>query len=180
MIKLKTILNEVLSEKADPKVLDAIETIMNNKAGSIRRKAIGAVLAAAKARTGESPRTLKQALQFLDLEESTLKEMRPPGKISGEPADEQSLSKEQIEADMKAITGQNVRVKKKGNFGEWKVEWSYMRRQLPSDKWNKALKHITDVYGAYIDKEWTRNDYEANYEPEEPAEWTPSIYFEEA
>jgi len=118
--------------------------------------------------------------KYTEFEKANLKEMRPPGRITGEPADEQGLSKEKIEADMKAITGQNVRVKKKGNFGEWKVEWSYMRRQLPSDKWNKALKHITDVYGAYIDKEWTRNDYEANYEPEEPAEWTPSIYFEEA
>jgi len=90
------------------------------------------------------------------------------------------LTKERIEADMKIITRQNVRVKQKGNVGEWKVEWKYMRRELPSDKWNKALKHITDVYGANIDKEWTRNDYEENYEPEEPAEWIPSIYFEEA
>ena len=110
----------------------------------------------------------------------SLKEFRPHGNISGEPADVQGLKAERIEADMKSITGQNVRVKKKGNLGEWKVEWSYMRRELPSDKWNKAIKHITDVYGAYIDKEWTRNDYEANYEPEEPPEWTPSIYFEEA
>ena len=133
--------------------------------------------------TGPKRWGIKWKEKYTEFEKATnksLKEFRPPGKISGEPADEQSLSKEQIEADMKSITGQNVRVKKKGNFGEWKVEWSYMRRELPSDKWNKAIKHITDVYGAYIDKEWTRNDYEANYEPEEPAEWTPSIYFEEA
>ena len=109
-----------------------------------------------------------------------LNEFRPSGKITGEPADEKGLSKERIEADMKDITGQNVRVKKRSNLGDWKVEWSYMKRELPSDKWNKALKHITDVYGAYIDEDWTRNDYEANYEPEEPPEWTPSIYFEEA
>ena len=108
-----------------------------------------------------------------------LKEFRPPGKISGEPADEQGLTPEQIEADMKEITGYNNSASKRGNLGEWRVRF-YAKRELPAGDWNKAIKHITDVYGAYIDKEWTRNDYEANYDREEPPEWVPSIYFEEA
>ena len=51
------------------KVLAAIETVKKVKAGPERRKAMGVILDAAKAKTGESPRTLKQALEFLDLED---------------------------------------------------------------------------------------------------------------
>ncbi len=120
--------------------------------------------------------------KYTEYEKATnksLKEFRPPGKISGEPADVEGLTPEQIEADMKAITGYNNSASKRGNLGEWRVKF-YAKRELPMGDWNKAIKHITDVYGAYIDKDWTRNDYEANYEPEEPPEWVPSIYFEEA
>ena len=42
--------------------------------------------------------------------------------------------------------------------GRYRARWSYVRRPLSP-------------------VEWTRNDYEANYEREEPAEWVPSIYF---
>ena len=120
--------------------------------------------------------------KYTEYEKSTnksLKEFRPPGKISGEPADQESLTAERIEADMKAITGENSSASQRKGLGEWRVKF-YVRRELPAGDWNKAIKPITDVYGAYIDKDWTRNDYERNFEPEEPPEWVPSIYFEEA
>jgi len=62
-------LNEFLNESVDPKVLAAIETIKKVKVGPKRKEAMAIVLDAAKAKTGESARTYKQALQFLDLED---------------------------------------------------------------------------------------------------------------
>jgi len=58
-----------VNEAADPEVLAAIETVKKVKFGSKRKEAMAIVLAAAKAKTGESARTYKQALQFLDLED---------------------------------------------------------------------------------------------------------------
>ena len=66
MIELK----ESVNEEVDSSLLDAIEVIMNNKVGSARKQAMSVVLDAAKAKSGHSPRTLQQALQMLDLEES--------------------------------------------------------------------------------------------------------------
>ena len=54
---------------SNSELLDAIETVKQVKAGPERKAAMAIILDAAKAKTGESPRTLKQALQFLDLED---------------------------------------------------------------------------------------------------------------
>jgi len=107
----------------------------------------------------------------------SLKEFRPSGKITGEPADEQGLSEERIVADMKEITGQGVSVSSKEQWF-WRVKFTYTKREIPTSDWNAAIKHIETVYNAEI-LENTKNDYEANWEPEEPAEWVPTIYFEE-
>ena len=58
-----------MMEDVDSELLAAIETVKQVKAGPERREAMAVILDAAKAKTGESPRTLKQALQFLDLED---------------------------------------------------------------------------------------------------------------
>ena len=60
--------------------------------------------------------------------------------------------------------------------GYYRARWSYMRRPLSPADWKASLKLIIDA-GGKIDKDWTRNDYEKNWEPEEPPEWVPSIYF---
>lgn len=60
--------------------------------------------------------------------------------------------------------------------GRYRAQWSYVRRPLSPTDWRASIKLVTDV-GGKIDKEWTRNDYEANYDREEPPEWVPSIYF---
>ncbi len=60
--------------------------------------------------------------------------------------------------------------------GYYRARWSYMRQPLSPADWKASLKLIIDA-GGKIDKDWTRNDYEKNWEPEEPPEWLPSIYF---
>ena len=78
---------------------------------------------------------------------------------------------------MKEITGEAVSVSSKEQWF-WRVKFAYTKRELPNDKWNKAIKHIETVYDAEI-LENTLNDYEENWEREEPPEWVPTIYFEE-
>jgi len=57
-------------DNSKQKVLDAIEVVKKNKAGSKRKNAMSYILARAKdASNGTSPRTYKQALQMLDMEE---------------------------------------------------------------------------------------------------------------
>ena len=192
MIKLKNILTEALYDdipggdykykkyvaKAFDKILDEIFNF-RNAMGIKQLTQKDSKLKDQFESIHQSIFDLQREMKSKGLTESDIKEFRPPGKISGEPADEEMLTPEQIEADMKEITGFRCSASQRKGLGEWRVKF-YVRRELPAGDWNKAIKHITDVYGAYIDKDWTRNDYEANYEPEEPAEWTPSIYFEEA
>ena len=83
-------------------------------------------------------------------------------------------STESIENELNQIEkGVSVSEREPGVF---RAKWSYMKRELSSGDWKAALKIITNA-GGKIDKNWTRNDYEANYDREEPAEWVPSIYF---
>ena len=51
-----------------------------------------------------------------------------------------------------------------------------MRREFEDKEWNEILKYIEEHPNDYkvID---SNNYYEKNWEPEEPPEWVPSIYF---
>tara|TARA_R110000851_G_scaffold137648_2_gene273661 strand:+ start:527 stop:937 length:411 start_codon:yes stop_codon:yes gene_type:complete len=85
-----------------------------------------------------------------------------------------STKAESIEYEMNKIQkGVSISEREKGQY---RARWSYIRSPLSAADWKAALKLIIDA-GGKIDKEWTRNDYEKNWEPEEPAEWVPSIYF---
>ncbi len=85
-----------------------------------------------------------------------------------------STKAESIEYEMNKIQkGVSISEREKGRY---RARWSYVRRPLSPADWKASIKLIIDA-GGKIDKEWTRNDYEANYEREEPAEWVPSIYF---
>jgi len=83
-------------------------------------------------------------------------------------------SAKSIESELNKIqSGVSVSEREPGVF---RAKWSYMKRELSSGDWKAALKIITNA-GGKIDKNWTINDYEANYDREEPAEWVPSIYY---
>ena len=69
-----------------------------------------------------------------------------------------------------------ISVSERGN-GEWRIKFLRTRSELPTADWNTAIKFVEKSLGGKIDKEWTKNDYERNFEPEEPPEWVPSIYF---
>ena len=85
-----------------------------------------------------------------------------------------STKAESIEYEMNKIE-KGVRILER-EPGRYRARWSYVRRPLSPADWKASLKLVMDA-GGKIDKDWTRNDYEANYEREEPAEWVPSIYF---
>ena len=85
-----------------------------------------------------------------------------------------STKAESIEYEMNKIQ-KGVRISER-EPGKFRARWSYVRRPLSPANWKASLKLVMDA-GGKIDKDWTRNDYEANYEREEPAEWVPSIYF---
>ena len=94
--------------------------------------------------------------------------------ILNEDIPEFSTKAESIEYEMNKIQkGVSISEREKGYF---RARWSYARKELSPADWNASLKLIIDA-GGKIDKEWTRNDYESNYEREEPPEWVPSIYF---
>tara|TARA_R110002050_G_scaffold47199_2_gene110363 strand:- start:729 stop:1148 length:420 start_codon:yes stop_codon:yes gene_type:complete len=85
-----------------------------------------------------------------------------------------STKAESIEYEMNKIEkGVSISEREPGRY---RARWSYARRPLSPTDWKASLKLIIDA-GGKIDKEWTRNDYEKNWEPEEPPEWVPSIYF---
>jgi len=88
-------------------------------------------------------------------------------------SDEEKLDKIKSELDL-IQKGVSVSEREKGRY---RARWSYARRPLSSTDWRTVLEFLEKQLGAKIDKEWTRNDYEANYEREEPPEWVPSIYF---
>ena len=79
-----------------------------------------------------------------------------------------------LEAGLNKIA-KGVRVSER-EPGVYRAKWSFVRTELSPADWNASLKFIIDS-GGKIDKEWTKNDYEANYDREEPPEWVPSIYF---
>ena len=69
-----------------------------------------------------------------------------------------------------------ISVSERGS-GEWRIRFNRTRRPIDDKDWKTAIKFVEQSLKGKIDKNWTRNDYEPNWEPEEPAEWVPSIYF---
>ena len=103
--------------------------------------------------------------KYTEFEKANLKETDIP---------EFSTKAESIEYEMNKIQkGVSISEREPGRY---RARWSHVRRPLSPVDWKASLKLIIDA-GGKIDKEWTRNDYEASYEREEPPEWVPSIYF---
>ena len=185
MKKLKDILNEVLYEASMSTDLDTYKIADSFTPQELKRlKVDGKISGEVYNGASELQRSWKQNHPTMRIgggayrkEMATrLNEFRPPGKITGEPADQEAVSAERIELELKEVTGIPVKASSNEQWF-WRVRF-VTKREVPTDKWNKAIKHIETVYNAEI-LENTKNDYEANWEPEEPAEWVPTIYFEE-
>lgn len=116
---------------------------------------------------------LSEAIKWKELKEA---DFRPGDRFGGRDGDipEFSTKAESIEYEMNKIQkGVSISEREPGKF---RARWTYARHPLSPTDWKASLKLIIDA-GGKIDKNWTRNDYEKNWEPEEPPEWVPSIYF---
>jgi len=118
--------------------------------------------------TGPKRWGIKWKEKYTEFEKATNKELKEAG------IPEFSTKAESIEYEMNKIE-KGVSISER-EPGKYRARWPHARRELSPADWNASLKLIINA-GGKIDKEWTRNDYEKNWEPEEPAEWVPSIYF---
>tara|TARA_R100001594_G_scaffold35920_1_gene65503 strand:+ start:578 stop:991 length:414 start_codon:yes stop_codon:yes gene_type:complete len=118
--------------------------------------------------TGPKRWGIKWKEKYTEFEKATNKELKEAD------IPEFSTRAESIEYEMNKIAkGVSISEREPGHY---RAQWSYVRRPLSPADWKASLKLIIDA-GGKIDKNWTRNDYEKNWEPEEPPEWVPSIYF---
>ena len=79
----------------------------------------------------------------------------------------------QLEEQLRSITGAYGSVSNRGE--EMRVKWSYVRREFDSGVWDTVLDFLRGEGYEILDG--TSNYYEKNWEPEEPAEAVPTIYF---
>ena len=80
-----------------------------------------------------------------------------------------------IEKGLRQITSAPVSVSDR-NGREFRAKWSHMRGEIPTSVWNRVLEFIEEEQGI-VDMKKSSNYYEKNWEPEEPAEAVPTIYF---
>ena len=64
----------------------------------------------------------------------------------------------------------SVREEKSG----FRMKWTFKRQEFPTKEW-KGILELLENLGYIITEE--NNSYEPNWEPEEPPEWVPTIYF---
>ena len=80
-----------------------------------------------------------------------------------------------IEKGLRQITSAPVSVSDR-NGTEFRAKWSHMKGEIPTSIWNRVLEFIEEEQGT-VDMKKSSNYYEKNWEPEEPAEAVPTIYF---
>ena len=80
-----------------------------------------------------------------------------------------------IEKGLRQITSSPVSVSDR-NGTEFRAKWSHMKGEIPTSVWNRVLEFIEEEQGV-VDMKKSSNYYEKNWEPEEPAEAVPTIYF---
>tara|TARA_R110002051_G_scaffold322224_1_gene412157 strand:+ start:1308 stop:1736 length:429 start_codon:yes stop_codon:yes gene_type:complete len=80
-----------------------------------------------------------------------------------------------IEKGLRQITSAPVSVSDR-NGVEFRAKWSYVKREIPTSIWNRVLEFIEEEHGI-VDMKKSSNYYETNWEPEEPAEAVPTLYF---
>ena len=79
----------------------------------------------------------------------------------------------QIEAQLKSMTGEYASVSNRGE--SMRAKWTYLTWEFDDVVWEAVLNFLRDEGYEILDG--TRNYYERNWEPEEPAEAVPTIYF---
>jgi len=80
-----------------------------------------------------------------------------------------------IEKGLRQITSSPVSVSDR-NGTEFRAKWSHMKNDMSNQIWNRVLEFIEEEQGT-VDMKKSSNYYEKNWEPEEPAEAVPTIYF---
>tara|TARA_R110002167_G_scaffold242694_2_gene448296 strand:+ start:504 stop:947 length:444 start_codon:yes stop_codon:yes gene_type:complete len=80
-----------------------------------------------------------------------------------------------IEKGLRQITSAPVSISDK-NGTEFRAKWSHMKGEMPTSVWKRVLEFIEEEHGT-VDIKKSSNYYEQNWEPEEPAEAVPTIYF---
>jgi hypothetical protein len=80
-----------------------------------------------------------------------------------------------METGLKKATGFPVSVSERGP--EYRAKWSYIKGELPNNKWKAAIKYIEEELKGVIDSKRSDNYYEESWERGEPAEAVPTIYF---
>ena len=80
-----------------------------------------------------------------------------------------------IEKGLRQITSGPVMVSNRAGR-EFRAKWSHMKGEMPTSVWNRVLEFIEEEQGI-VDMKKSSNYYEKNWEPEEPAEAVPTIYF---
>ena len=81
---------------------------------------------------------------------------------------------QKVENGINAITGGGRRHGSVSDRGDTiRVKFSYMRGEFDQDEWDKILNYLTGMGFEIIEAD---NDYERNWEPEEPPESVPEIY----
>ena len=79
----------------------------------------------------------------------------------------------QIEEALKSITGEYASVSNRGE--SMRAKWTYMKGEFGDKVWESVLDFLRGEGYEILDG--TSNYYERNWEPEEPAEAVPTIYF---
>ena len=76
---------------------------------------------------------------------------------------------------LRQITSSPVSVSDKSGT-EFRAKWSHMKGEIPTSIWKRVLEFIEEEEGM-VDMKKSSNYYEKNWEPSEPAESVPTIYF---
>ena len=80
-----------------------------------------------------------------------------------------------IEKGLRQITSIPVSVSDR-NGTEFRAKWSHMKGEISNQIWTRVLKFIEEE-GGIVDMKKSSNYYEKNWEPEEPAEAVPTLFF---
>ena len=79
----------------------------------------------------------------------------------------------QIEEQLRSITGEYASVSNRGE--KLRAKFTYITWEFDNEEWETILNFLRGEGYKILDG--TSNYYEANWEPEEPAESVPTIYF---
>jgi len=109
--------------------------------------------------------------KYTEYERASLKEYSVDG--SGKETLQSQLAI--IEKGLRQITSSPVSVSDR-NGTEFRAKWSHMKGEISNQIWTRVLKFIEEE-GGIVDMKKSSNYYEKNWEPEEPAEAVPTLFF---